>query len=376
MPEVIDQKWTRERANAWWDARPWVCGANFLPSSAVNFLEMWMGPTFDRDGIKRELALAAETGFNSVRTNPHFLVWKHDRDGLLDRMDWFFETAADLGISTMPTLFDDCGFGGFEPTYGPQPAPVPNLHNSRAVASPGRAAVMDRSQWPALEDYITDVISHFRNDDRVLLWDLYNEPGNGMVFQEDGTPALYDPALYGHAHDLMLASFDWARRVNPSQPLTVGAWRSMTDATQSQPYNNPIDRDALELSDIVTIHAYCDRAKAERLLDQVSAIGRPILVTEWLARNVDSTFENQLPLYRERKVGCYIWGMVNGRTQTHRPWPHVLAALPKHSGADLPWFHDVFNTDGSAYDEAEVSLIRSLAKPQSSTTDGEPPCPA
>ncbi len=75
----------------------------------------------------------------------------NDRDGLIERLSWFLDTAKELGIETMPVLFDDCGFGGFEPEYGPQPQPISYIHNSRAVASPGRAAVMDRNNWPKFE---------------------------------------------------------------------------------------------------------------------------------------------------------------------------------------------------------------------------------
>ena len=68
-------------------ARPWVCGFNFLPSTAVNFIEMWHADTFDMPTIERELGWAAEIGFNAIRVNLPFLGWEHDRDGLIDRLD-------------------------------------------------------------------------------------------------------------------------------------------------------------------------------------------------------------------------------------------------------------------------------------------------
>jgi len=182
MPTVSGHRWTASEANAWWARQDWICGVNFLPSKAVNFLEMWMQETFDRDTIARELRWASEVGFNALRVNLQFLVWKHDRDGLIERMTWFFETASSLGMTTMPVLFDDCGFGGSKPSYGPQPQPVDKIHNSRAVAPPGRAAVMERADWPDYRRYVQDIIFVFKDDSRVLLWDLYNEPGNLMIF--------------------------------------------------------------------------------------------------------------------------------------------------------------------------------------------------
>jgi hypothetical protein len=45
-PRMTD-RWSEADANAWWRARPWLCGFNFLPSTAVNFIEMWHGDSFD-----------------------------------------------------------------------------------------------------------------------------------------------------------------------------------------------------------------------------------------------------------------------------------------------------------------------------------------
>jgi hypothetical protein len=83
----MTDRWSEADANAWWRARPWLCGFNFLPSTAVNFIEMWHRDSFDAATIERELGWAAGLGFNAFRINLHYLVWKHDRDGLLDRLD-------------------------------------------------------------------------------------------------------------------------------------------------------------------------------------------------------------------------------------------------------------------------------------------------
>lgn len=362
MLSANGQRWTAQQANDWWSERDWLCGFNFLPSSAVNFLEMWMGDTFDKDAIKRELTWASEIGFNAVRTNPHFLVWKNDRDGLLERIDWFLEIASVLGMTTMPVLFDDCGFGGAEPEYGPQPDPVPNIHNSRAVANPGRNAVMNRDRWGEFEHYIKDLIGTFAEDPRILLWDLYNEPGNLMIFTKIGLFAEHDHALTEHSRDLMVSCFQWARDISPVHPLSVAAWRTPPAGYRAKAFDNEIDRLALELSDVITFHAYCDRTQAEVYVDQLSELGRPILSTEWMARTIDSKFDDQLILYHDRKVGCFNWGLVKGRTQTHLPWPHTLEELLGGVVNENAWFHDVLRADGSPYDKTETQLIAELTK--------------
>ncbi|TVR47293.1 MAG: 1,4-beta-xylanase [Rhodobacteraceae bacterium] len=355
-------RWTTEQANAWWQAQPWPMGCNFLPSSAVNFLEMWHEESFDRDTITRELGWAAGMGLNSIRTNLHFLVWKHDRNGLKARFDWFLDTADGLGLSVMPVLFDDCGFGGAEPLYGPQPDPVPGLHNSRAVASPGRAAVMDRGQWPEFQAYLQDMIRQHSRDPRILAWDLYNEPGNRMIFLPGGAYAEYDAALGAHSLALMEHCFDWAREVGPCQPLTVAAWRTPRLGVDAPAFDDPIDRRALALSDIISFHAYCDLDHARRYAAQLAAHGRPLMITEWLARTIDSRIQDQLPFYQAQGIGAYHWGLVKGRTQTDAPWPQALQALHGHVHAPDLWFHDLLWPDGRAYDPAERDVIAHLTE--------------
>lgn len=374
-PIDVQERWSEQRANDWWAARPWMCGFNYLPASAVNFLEMWSRDTFDRDGIDRELGWAAEAGFNAVRTNLHYLVWQQDAEDLAERFDWFLATAARHGIVTMPVFFDDCGFGGFEPIYGKQPEPLPNRHNSRAVASPGRANVMDRSLWPDYKRYVQDLMARHRDDDRILLWDLYNEPGNGMIFTADGGFAEYDRALAAHSRDLMLAAFAWSREINPSQPITVGAWRTELPESAARSYDNEIDQLALAHSDIITFHAYCSRQEAVDFIAEFKQFNRPIMSTEWLARIIGSRFLDQLDVYRDNKVGCFNWGLVAGRTQTNRPWPADLVA--RHGKVIDPeiWFHDVLRADGSAYDPAETAMISSYTRELPNAIVRNQPCP-
>ncbi|WP_185962034.1 cellulase family glycosylhydrolase [Palleronia caenipelagi] len=353
-------RWSIERAQAWWAELGWVCGFNYLPSSAVNFLEMWHPETFDRDTISRELVWAGEAGFNAVRINLHYLVWKHDADGLMERLRWFVRAAADRGLGVVICPFDDCGFGGFEPVYGAQPDPVPDVHNSRAVASPGRAALLDGSEWASFGAYVREVVGSFRDDPRVLFWDLYNEPGNRMMFSADGY-GTYEPDFTPASLRLMRDSFRWARDEDPMQPLTVGAWVTPEPGSDADPYQTEADRIALELSDIITFHAYWDAPHVARFIDHLAQHDRPMLCTEWMARPIGSVIDDQLDLFRERGVGCFQWGLVQGRTQTNLPWPAELVRLHGGHADRSVWFHDLFDAEGTPYRPEEVAKIRQVA---------------
>jgi hypothetical protein len=327
--EATVSRWTPERAWAWHHAHPWLVGCNFLPSTAVNDVEMWRKESFDPTTIDRELGWAQELGFNTGRVFLNFVIWREDADGLKQRFAEFLKIADRHGISVMPILFDDCNFAGRAAAVGPQPAPVPGVHNSQWVSSPPLAMVTDRAAWPALEQYVKDLVGAFARDRRIVVWDLYNEPGNGMG--EKSRP-------------LVEAAFAWAREMKPTQPLTVGAW---TD------FNSSFSRRKMELSDVVSFHAYDGLAGTEAKVKICREYGRPILCTEWMARGHGSRFETHLPYFKENRIACWNWGLVAGRTQTYFPW-----GSPQGAPEPKLWHHDIFRADGTPFHAREVESIK------------------
>ena len=323
------ERWTTERAGAWAEASGWACGFNYVPSTAVNTTEFWQAESFDEATITREMEWAGRVGFNSCRVFVQYLVWESDGAGLVERLGRFLELATAHGISTMPTLFDDCAFSGKQPYPGRQDAPTPGVHNSGWTPSPGHERVVDRGAWPALERYVTELVGAFREDARVIAWDLYNEPGNAGM---------------GAASDALVAAcFDWARSAEPTQPLTVGVW------TPELPDLNAL---ALRESDIVSFHDYGELPALRTQIDDLAQHRRPLMCTEWMRRPF-SLYRTHLSTLMERQVGCYAWGLVNGKTQTHFPW-----GSPEGAAEPDVWFHDLLRADGSAYDPAEVAFLR------------------
>ena len=73
---LASDRWTMEQAQAWYESHPWLAGANFVPSTAINQLEMWQAETFDPATIDRELGYAQSIGMNTMR------VFLHDIDGI------------------------------------------------------------------------------------------------------------------------------------------------------------------------------------------------------------------------------------------------------------------------------------------------------
>src|SRR5437660_7690799 len=171
------QRWSSDKAKAWYAKQPWLVGCNFIPSTAINQLEMWQADTFDPATIDRELGWAADKlGFNTVRVFLHDLAYQADPPGFKQRVGKFLEIADRHGIRPLFVIFDDCW--NQNPKIGKQPAPKPGIHNSGWLQSPSTKVVCDPEQWDGLEKYVTDVFGTFANDKRILMWDLYNEPGN------------------------------------------------------------------------------------------------------------------------------------------------------------------------------------------------------
>jgi hypothetical protein len=326
---ATSQRWSAERANDWYRKQPWLVGCNFIPSTAINQLEMWQADTFDPKTIDRELGWAAKIGFNTMRVFLHDLVWEADAAGLKKRIGQYLDIAERHKIRTMFVLFDDCW--NQNPKIGKQPAPIPGVHNSGWMQSPGSAVVTNPKDWGRLERYVKDVVSTFARDKRIIVWDLYNEPGNEK---------LGDQSL-----PLLKEVFRWAKGAKPEQPLTVGVWFG----------NQKLNDFQLQSSDIITFHNYHDAANLRKQIGELKKHGRPVICTEYMARTRDSRFDTHLPVLKEENVGCYNWGLVSGKTQTIYPW-----RSPKGAPEPKIWFHDVFRADGTPFDPKEVTLIRKL----------------
>jgi hypothetical protein len=212
-------RWSEPRASAWYAKQPWLVGANYIPASAINELEMWQAETFDAAGIDRELGWAASIGMNSMRVFLHDLLWQQDPAGLRKRIDAFLTIAAKHQIRPMFVLFDSCWDPS--PALGRQRAPKPGVHNSGWVQSPGARALQDPAQQGRLEAYVKGVVGALAADERVLAWDIWNEPDNTNDSSYGG---LEPPNKAELVLPLLRKAFAWAREAAPAQPLTSGVW--------------------------------------------------------------------------------------------------------------------------------------------------------
>jgi hypothetical protein len=340
-------RWTREQAQEWADRTGWLLGCNFSPSTAGNQLELWQEATFDPLTIDRELGWAAEVvGMNAIRLFLHDLAWQTDPRGFLDRVDEVLGIAAGHGIAVMPVLFD----GIWNPVArpGPQGDPRPGVHNSMWVQSPGAAVLADRSRWPAVRPYVDDVLGRFGRDERIVAWDLFNEPDSFNPFRCRHDPA-HKRRLVG---DLLEQVWDWAVEADPDQPLTVGVYVLPHRHAERA---SPVARTALERSDVISFHCYQDEQGLRATIAALRAHGRPLVCTEWMGRPGSPV--RLAETLRREDVGGFTWGLVDGRTQTKYSW----TSWYRRDRPGRPWFHDLLHPDGRPYDEDEAALLRAVS---------------
>jgi hypothetical protein len=209
---------------------------------------------------------------------------------------------------------------------------------------------MDRSVEPELKAYVQGVVSAFGKDDRVLAWDVWNEPDNeGRDRQADV------PAKVKRVNELLPLVFEWARSMHPNQPLTSGVWKGNWDDPTQESETTKIQ---LGESDVISFHNYDWPEVMQARIDSLRALHRPLLCTEYMARGNGSTFDTILPILKHERVAAINWGLVAGKTQTYLPWDSWQR--PYVAQPPAIWFHEVFRQDDQPYRQREVDLIRQL----------------
>jgi len=326
--------WSIEKVAEWHNKQPWFTGMNYIPSNAINYTAMWDKTSFSADLIDKEMKLAKSIGMNCARVVLQYAVYEDDPAYFLKTLDKFLKICDKYGVKVMPCFFDDCTFGvNTNPSVGKQPEPLEGWYAWAWSPSPGYTMVVDERTHPKLEKYVKAVMTRFKNDNRIFVWDLYNEPTNTNM-PERSMP-------------LVKKVFKWAREINPKQPLTIAVWNN----------NQMLNDFILPNCDVITFHCYDTKEVTQRFMNDMLKHNRPVICTEWMNRVAKSYVEEILPVFRQNNVGSMLWGLVNGKTQTHLSWGHRPEQLPYNG----PWQHDIYTSDFKPYKESEIAVIKETA---------------
>ncbi len=351
-------QWSKEKANAWYDARPWITGFNFYPSTTINETEMWQEYDHERvfTDMGKELSLAQSLGLNSLRTLFPFELWRVKPEVFFRHVDEFLALCDAFGITAMPILFDDCCTprSQYQPMqFGPQPDPEPGYFGGSHVTcfentdEMGYNVTDDPGMEEVVRDYIHQLAEHYWDDRRIIMWNIWNEPGNSGR----GSKSL----------PMMRKVFQFLREEDVSQPLTADVFAAMPGFPFPDEYmkdpriESEIELAALELSDVITFHYYGDYVHTRNYIRNLQKLGRPIICDEWLHRPMRSFIQTHLPLFKRERVGSYFFGFVNGKKQFNEPWEY----LKVRQDMDFKlWMHDIFHKDFRPYDEEEIAVLK------------------
>lgn len=366
-------RWSEDRARAWTGA--WRVGANYLPSNCGNVLELFDSKNFDLSLLvaERELHVARAAGFTALRIFLHEELFFREESAFLAKISRLLDLFQRHEMSVMLVLFDAC----WRPDLPEEDPYIPGVHNSAWLQCPSHdvlRAFGHGESWAfqRLERYVTGVVTRFAQDPRVAVWDIYNEPTqrqsehlimprlnamHGREMSEYPEHWLLDGPKLQIVMQLLDKAFEWARMAGPMQPLTTAVWEFPTadDDDEVKRFKEQLNQKLVDLSDVPSLHCYCTPEQLEERLFDLARLQRgPALVTEFMARPLDSTLINSLPVLKHHGAWGYTWGLFQGRSNTHVPWNTWLET---DFGKDHPWFHDVFHPNGTAYDPEEVKSL-------------------
>jgi hypothetical protein len=205
---------------------------------------MW--EQWDGAQVERELRQARdELGINAVRILVPFQLEGSRGDNttvnkdLLRRLRQVTQIAGDLDLKVVVTLFDF--YDGF--------APVGTPASERELR------------------YLNDLVGNFLGDDRILAWDIHNEPDHYATWRNGAAPQVLD--WLGRMADEL-------HRIDPNHLVTVGMG---SYETLYQP--GPDGRTVLDYVDLVSVHSYNAGDVARQVGDIRSRTGKPIVLGEF-----------------------------------------------------------------------------------------------
>ena len=324
---VADMRWSVEKAYEYMRKLGTIKGCNFVPSYCYGYIEIWHH--YREDYILRELDYLVKIGLNSVRIFVLCAQWQTHRDLVYQNLDRFLDACRARGITVMLCLQT----GTVIPKGYVQKSEDPiiiNFHpgcHDRSWVFEGMMMDKDNQYNDISLDFVRDIVTRYGHDDRVTFFDLYNE-----------APDFH--------RELVKDIFAAARECDPMQPLTA-CW------------------EAHDLSDVVSFHCYRDPKSDEMIfpitggktfseeVGEALSYGRPTLCTECMARTVGNELFDFLPIYQEKKIGFYVWGLCEASAGYRFPW-----GWPEGSPEPKRWSHGLLYPDGTPYDEKEIPLLR------------------
>jgi hypothetical protein len=231
-----------------------VRGFNYQPSYASHGLDIW-GDRFDVAVFDREIGFGKRhfPKMNTVRLWLSHDAFVRNADQMIDNFRSVLPLAEKHGVRWIVTLFN--GWHSIPDFGGISPEQI-NWFGTHA--------------FELYRTYVDRVVGPCVNDDRVLLWDLCNEPFNSAP-SGDAEARVYN---------WLSQLYDECKALGAKAPICVGTVPLLDAIKRIEP-----------ISDVLTFHPYLalnafvpSVAEFEQFLDGVVAfaasVGKPLVATE------------------------------------------------------------------------------------------------
>lgn len=348
----MTKQWTVAQANEWYEKQGWLRGCNFVGSKCVNRLDMFQKYKSEEklEQIEKELALAEQIGFNTIRLWANFDCYYAEPESYMEIFEKYVALSAKYNqkVMIMLTHEEDLPRGDvFVPKKMGEQDYARGVHFGRIELTDEEKAKAPKHymEYPETRDKFIEMVKRtvekYARDERVVVWNVWNEPGISIG---ERSIALMDEI------------FKLVRSYDPIQPVCADVWRGV--------WGNKIqtveEQFAYDNSDIISFHSYQSFDKLVTEINFHQKTKRPLFLTEWLHRINHNDVFNLYPLFFITNVSCYCWGFVLGTTQTNEPWTHFWEQWDKGEARNYDftkWQHDLFRPNLRPYDPYEIELI-------------------
>lgn len=353
------ERWSNEKAWDWYKSKKWIRGCNFISSDCANRIDQWQsyGATDRFKTVDEELALAKSVGFNSIRVLVEYDVWDMEHDAFMQNLETYLQICDKHGITCMIVLANDCQTPkeNYKKTVlGEQHFDL-GYHGGRKVSphQKGEETYNIFDEPEIATRYIAmvrEIITKYKDDKRVILWNILNEPGNRR-----GDKSL----------EFMKKMFQTAREIDPIQPLAADIWNGINEDGSAR---TNIEQAAMDLSDVISFHWYGDFCSMVKFVTALKKTNRPIFCTEWLHRISGNNIFEIFPYFFSEGIASYQWGLVASyKTQYFEPW-NMLWEQYDNADKDAlhldftKWQHDLFRPSHHPYDPNEIKIIKEFSE--------------
>ncbi len=296
----------------------WLRGFNLVPSWGATIEQAWL--QYDPKGFRQELLAAKLFHANTIRLWIDFDAWMIDPEQISTAFADAVTAIGQAGMKVMPCLA--------------------NRWHDRQYDYGGTYLEQLSGDFAPRAQYLRELTGPYREDERILLWDLCNEPAATDPASE---VAALELTWLGHCANVL-------RENGVRQPLTVG--------THMAGDNIEIFAD---LCDVLCCHPY-GRTPPEltQMLERTAAIarnhGKPMLINEAIPGALDDLRRAEcarwnIELMEDFGFGWMGWALTEGRA--------ISTRLDRYdsNGLDDQGFHIWVRADGTPRDGLQFLTI-------------------